>query len=98
MPFRCKFAAIFCAIGISLITTAQAQSLAWAVYTDGEGAIWVANQATPPNPQVWKRMDNHSFLSEAQAKGNACMLVTKGDLFNRKYTSVQISRADWSCP
>ena len=80
------------------LAPASAQSWAWAVYHNGKGAIWVANQTTPPDPNVWKRMDSHAFLSQSQAQSRACLLVTKGDLFNRKYSSQQISMGAWGCP
>lgn len=76
---------------------AEARTWAWAVYDNGSGAIWVANQSSPPNPSTWKRMQSYSFRSQVEAQNIACMLVTQGDLFNRKYTSVQISRGDWTC-
>lgn len=84
-------------VSLSSQVPINAQSWAWAVFHNGSGAIWVANHQTPPDPNVWTRMDSYAFRSQTEAQNIACMLVTKGDLFNRKYTSVQISTGAWTC-
>jgi len=95
---RFVLTALIATLLLSFASQAYAQSWAWAVYHDGHGSIWVANQSNPPNPKIWTRMENHAFLSQAQAQSHACLLVTKGDLINRKYVSAQISSGAWTCP
>jgi len=76
---------------------AFAQSWAWAVYHNGDEIV-VANMASPPDRTAWTPVSPCTYQSQVQAQGCACVLVTKGDLMNRKYHSTQIAKGEWSCP
>lgn len=74
-----------------------AQSWAWAVYHDGNGTIHVANMADVRPSSGWVPLAPYTNQTLRQAQQAACLLVTEGDLTNRKYHSPQIDRGDWSC-
>lgn len=75
----------------------QAQSWGWAVYHDGRGAIYVAEMAAVSPSSGWVPLAPYTNQTLRQARQAACLLVTVGDLTNRKYRSPQIRRGEWSC-
>ena len=74
-----------------------AQSWGWAVYHDGRGTIYVANMAAVQPQSGWVPLAPYTNQTIRQARQAACLLVTQGDLTNRKYRSPQINQGEWRC-
>ena len=79
------------------VRDSQAQTWGWAVYHDGRGTIYVAEMAAVSPSSGWVPLAPYTNQTLRQARQAACLLVTEGDLTNRKYRSPQIRRGEWSC-